>query len=439
MHRLLFRLGYKIKRPEVLKSYNFIKENEKLNNEQILINQERQLRKMIKFVESNVPYYKSLFSKLGIEAEDIKTVKDLEILPILTKKDIKNDPEGFIPANYTGSFVNGSTGGSTGAPLKYRMSKEDSALGAALLYRGFEYAGYSMGEKISIIAGSSLVSKNQTLKGKMQDYIMNYRHYSSYGMKDVDFLRFFNHLNSWKPSYLRGYASSLYLLSKYLERNQLELSYKLKGIFSTAEMLLPNQRKQIQKVFKTKVFNNYGLHDGGLTAFECSMHSGMHIDFDRSILEIVNDNNQQIYDNTGKIIATNLYNYAMPLIRYDTGDTGVYSTDICPCGCLRPLLKDVFGRTTDYLKLNGSIIGSPVLTVLMGKVDLQYYQIVQKSTSEVDITIVKGKNFDNKEENFIKNSLIEHVGNIQINFKEISETQITNKHKHKFIINEVCK
>jgi len=78
----------------------------------------------------------------------------------------------------------------------------------------------------------------------------------------------------------------------------------------------------IERVFDVQVFDNYGLGDGGISAFECHLHKGMHIDYERSILQTVNDSGEVVKCAIGRIIATSLYNYAMPFIRYDTGDFG---------------------------------------------------------------------------------------------------------------------
>ncbi|MFC3883391.1 hypothetical protein ACFOU2_07590 [Bacillus songklensis] len=253
MNRLKFKMGYMLKRPEVLRAYQEIKSNESKGMDFLQEFQNRQLQKMVKFAVENVPYYTELFSHLHLNWQDIKTVKDLEKIPILTKDEMKRNPESFIPKNQSIPYVDGSTGGSTGVPLKYRMSKEDYARGVALLLRGFGFAGYHLGDKMSIIAGSSLVSKSKSLKSRVQDYMLNFHRYLSYGMDEKDLQMYLINIQKNKPLFLRGYASSIYIFAKYLEENQLSLDHQIKAIFSTSEMLFPQQRRLIEKVFKTKV------------------------------------------------------------------------------------------------------------------------------------------------------------------------------------------
>lgn len=111
--------------------------------------QEQLLRKMIRFTYENVPFYHKVFNNLNIRPEDIKKLEDLEKLPILTKDIIKQNWNEFIPVNLKNmKYYNLTTGGSTGNPLRFRLSKYDRFFSSALLYRGWGYGGYELGDKI---------------------------------------------------------------------------------------------------------------------------------------------------------------------------------------------------------------------------------------------------------------------------------------------------
>ncbi|XXM72951.1 phenylacetate--CoA ligase family protein [Lysinibacillus sphaericus] len=439
MGKTLFKLGFYMKRPEVIRSYKEIKSLNNNNLQELEEYQNRLLRKLISHAVKEVPYYENLFKTLKLSVNDIETVKDLIKLPILTKEDIKKDPESFISKKYLQDAIKGSTGGSTGKPLKYYMSNKDYSMGVAQLLRGFEFAGYKLGDSMAIIAGSSLVSSKQSIKSKINDWVMNFKHYSSYGMSEEDLEEYYRQINKTRPRFIRGYASSIYLFAKYIKDYDLSLKYdNLSAIFTTAEKLMPQQRKIIEEVFGCEVFDNYGLNDGGISAFECNYHQGLHIDYERSILEVTSfDGESQLLDKQGKLIATSLHNYVMPFIRYDTGDLGSISSHPCECGCSRPLLREISGRVTDYLKINGTYIGSPVLTVLMGRVDTENYQIIQTGENSIEINIIKGSNYTAADEDFISNSFREHVQNINIRFNYFENLSgfMQSNNKFKFIIN----
>ena len=438
LNKCIFKASYLLKRPRIIRYYNEFNKNQWKSFEWLKNQQETQLKKLIYFAYENVPYYTKLFNRINVKPSDISAIKDLERIPILTKQIIKKNWQDFIPKNIDQiKCINGSTGGSTGAPLKYRMSNEDYERGSALLYRGFGYGGYKLGDKIAVIAGSSLVptTKSET-KRKIQDFFLNTRHYSSFEMSEENLLKYFYDVNKWKPDFFRGYPSSIYFFAKFIQDNNLKLNFQPKAIFTTAEKLFDKQKILIEEIFKAKVFDNYGLNDGGISAFECKEHNGMHIDGERSIMKVVDDEGKQVINQEGKILATSLYNYSLPFIRYDAGDLGIISDSECPCGRKTPLLKEISGRVTDFLKLNNIVIGSPVLTVLMGKFDIEQYQIIQNSPCSIVCKIVKCKIYRKEDEEFIIKSFYSHVGKINIKFDYVDSIMPTKAGKYKFIINK---
>src|SRR5690606_16709185 len=127
------------------------------------------------------------------------------------------------------------------------------------------------------------------------------------------------------------------------------------------------------------------------------------------------------------------YNKQFPFLRYDTGDLGKVEKKTISTGQERLVLTNLYGRVTDSIKINDRIVGSPVLTVLLGKVDVLRYQIIQEQCALILILRV-GKSYTVDSENFILTSLLEHLGDCKINF-DYKSPFIESKNKHKFIIN----
>ena len=429
--RALINLSYKIRGRKELVHYNNFLEQQNATIEELEEQQLNAFLNLFEFTRKNTPYYSKLFKKLKLNKHDFKAISDLGKIPVLTKKIILENYNDFFPYTDTGRFVHGSTGGSTGEPLKYRMSIDDYSRGVALLYRGLERSGYKLGDKLAIIAGGSLVKNKHSYIADINNYILNFKPFSSYGMDEEILNNFYYNLKKWKPTYLRGYASSLALFADFCIKNNKEINFN--SVFSTAEMLAPKQRLLIETAFNTKVFNNYGLNDGGISAYENDLHDGFIIDTERSILEIVEENKiENVMNQKGRILATSLYNYSFPFIRYDSGDVGSQIEQ----SNNRKKLINLGGRITDYIILNDKVIGSPILTILMGKVDAIKYQIIQKLNGSLEIRIIKGAKYDMKQELFISNSLNSNLGgNIEINFI-YTDQFIQSKNKHKFIIKE---
>ena len=437
--KAIFQLSYSLRRPQLIRYYNEFEKTQWLPFEQLRDMQEEQLRNLIAFAYTQVPYYARLFNELGLKPADITGIQDLEKLPILTKQTIKQDWPKFAPRNIGQlRHIVRSTGGSTGTPLTYRMSAEDYERGVALLYRGWGYGGYRLGDSVAVIAGSSLMpTTGSTVRKKVQDYLLNKQSYSSFGMSADTLLRYVHSINRFRPRFIRGYASAIYHFAKFTASSGLELNFQPQAVFSASEKLLDQQRKVIERVLGAKVFDTYGLHDGGVSAYECEAHAGMHVDTERAILEVVDENGEQVFGKPGRILATCLYNYALPFIRYDTGDLGVLAESQCPCGRKTPLLEEITGRLTDLLNLNGRIIGSPVLTVLFGGFDIEQYQIIQTGHNSIVCKIVRGKTYEKQDEEFIRESFLTHVGSIDIRFEYVDSIVPPGGNKHKFIISAI--
>lgn len=432
--KIVFIIIHLISKPRVILYYLILNKNMKKTTEELISEQINKIIAYLNFCKNHVPYYNDIipYQLNPLGKNSFRTYFDK--IPPLTKNILRSCSDKLTPINCNvGKFAAGQTGGSTGEPLKYKMSRECSDMALAILYRGWGYGGYNLGDKMAIMAGGSLVSKKKSFKTLVRDYVMNIRRYSSYGVDPDRFMQYYLDINKWKPKYLRGYVVSIYEFAKFIEANDLTLEFK--SIFTVAEMLLPHQRQYIEKVFNAEVFNTYGLNDGAVSAFECNLHDGFHIDTERGFLEVVDESGKAVIDQEGRILATSLLNKATPFVRYDTGDIGVISSKKCRCGSPYPLLESLKGRDTDALVVNGSIIGSPVLTVLMAGIPALRYQFVLNESGSLIINIEKCADYSQKDEDFIRESLYSQVGPFEMMFQYGEEFFYNvDGGKHRFIV-----
>ena len=214
-NRPLFIFAHSLGDRSFYTTYKQLVKNQYRPYSELKAEQEKQLRHMISYAYDNIPYYKKLFKRLKLDPGDIKRIEDLEKLPILTKEIIKKNWEDFKPINLSSmKYGERSTGGSTGTPFQYRLSKHDRFLGGALLYRGWGYAGYELGDKMVFLSGSSLGGKTKSLIiKKSHEFVRNIRKLSSFDMSIKEMNKYVKIINNFKPKYLRGYASSIYFYS----------------------------------------------------------------------------------------------------------------------------------------------------------------------------------------------------------------------------------
>jgi phenylacetate-CoA ligase len=421
--------------------YKSIIDNQFKSYSEIKEIQYSELKKLIKFSLKNIPFYKTRYCTLNLN--DYKQSDQLlECFSTVNKIEIKKNPELFKRSNRFSKekSYKMTTGGSTGVPLHYELSKIDMKYSRLLKYKGFSYAGYSIGDPIIFVGGGSLINK-PTLKTRIISKFLNSYKFSSYKINEEVFEKIVECIKKEKLVFIYGYASTIYLISKYIiSRKYSFVIGKVKGVFPTSEVLHDFQRATMEEAFGNCIFNDYGVNDGGASAHECDQHQGMHLDTERSIIEILDDNGTQVYEGIGKVVVTSLKNYTMPFIRYETGDIAKITHLPCNCGRTTPRIVEIYGRTTDYLTIEGNYIGSPVLTVLMGKLDIDLYQIIQEDLNNVTFKIYKITGFDESEKSYISkhisNSVLSHYPTVQIKISFYDFLpQIDNKFK--YIVNKM--
>jgi phenylacetate-CoA ligase len=418
---LLFKKNNKL---EVLKELN---NNLKIDYITMKDLQFKQIVNVLKDAYENVPFYKYWFDLHKVDIKEINNWDAFEEkIPILTKKDIISHIDKFEHKTIK-KFGIRTTGGSTGTPLKYKFSLKDKIYAEAIYLRGLSFGGYHIGNKIVYFGGGSLIS-NQKKKWstKLYEKIFGLYVYSSYGITDDDLKKILNTIQTKHIKFIRGYVSSIFLLADYALKHHINI--QLKSAFVTSEMLFENQRKRIQLAFNCDVYDNYSLYDGGVSAYEMK-NIGRVIDMERAYMEIDKSEGTE-----GRILATQFYNNVFPFIRYDTGDIGEISLEYTENYPYRPILKKLLGRQTEYLLLNNKKIGSPVLTILMGRTKAEQYKIVQKNEDLVELYIKKSESWSEIDEKNIKESLFDKCGKFKL--KIIYVEVFVNENKHKIITRE---
>lgn len=428
--------------PRFLTIYKKVLRNDKHSYKNHVEDQEKLLIKLIQYAYKNVNYYKKTFDKNHLKPSDIKKLEDLEKIPILTKDDIRENLDDFKNRKKLFRYLDYfefPTGGTTGKPLLYKISRKDRVLSLCLLYRGWSNAGYQLGDKMVLLGGSSLgINPKNKLWQNVQENFRNIKKLSAFDLDKKNMIDYINTINKFEPKFIRGYPSAIYDFCNFIDENNYKI-WSPKAIFTTSEVLYPNMRKKIERIFKCKIYDGYGLNDGGVSAYECAQHNGLHIDMDRAILEVVDDNGKKIENGTGKIIATDLNNLIFPFIRYDTGDIGEIVTDKCICGRETPRLTRILGRSVDVLITpEGKKIHGWFFLYIFWKYQkgIKKYRVIQKNINDIEINLVIGNDFDDNQISIIKSIIRERTPTWNVEFKIVEDIKSDYSSKRKFIINE---
>ncbi|MFY8166859.1 MAG: hypothetical protein ACOVJ8_09720 [Sediminibacterium sp.] len=269
-----------------------------------------------------------------------KNASSYESLNVLTKNDIRQQMNSFIVNNYPFKLFKKSTSGSTGTPLSYLTTSTSRSYLWTGIILSWEVAGYKLGDRVAFIAGTALLNHSSKLKHAIFYKLFNIDGYSAFSLSDDDISRYLKKIISRKTKIIYGYASALDKIASYLKYHP-EYSFpNLKGIICTSEMLTDVMRVNIAQGFKTRVLNQYGCNEAGVSAFECEANQ-LHLISTRAFIES---------DISGNLIATDLSNEGFPIIKYNTGDIVEFS-DTINCTCKRnfPILTNVLGRSGDIV------------------------------------------------------------------------------------------
>jgi phenylacetate-CoA ligase len=402
--------------------------------------QNEKLRALVMHAYQNVPYYRRIFEERGLIGGDIQTVEDLNRLPILTKDIIWRNFNDMTAkgVNKWKPLLN-ATSGSTGEPLKYYIDMEVASVSWAGMFRGWQWAGYKLGDKRATLAGASLVpDKSPSLINRLRWLVENNRPFSAVHLDKKRMAEYARKIACYKPKFLRGYPSALFTFAQYLEQEGID-NIRPEAVFTTAEMLLPQHRSAIKQQFGCDVFDQYGCYDGGPQAMECAEHLGYHISTEKVIMEFVDKDKKPVpVGCSGEILATDLCNYTMPFIRYAVGDRGTLSGDQCSCGRGLPLMKSLEGRTTDILSFdNGITLSGPALTLVFKDCHIKQYQVIQEAGDRLLIKVVKGVGYTDRDTNHFLRIIQSHIGeNISITTEFVEEIPTDKAGKYKFIISK---
>ena len=456
----LLPLGEKLLKRNLSHEYKEALKTEWLSKEELYNLQCNKLQQLIKHCYSNGPYYTSLFDSLGLKPESIKCREDLEKIPVLTKEDIRNNFDKLISTDISARrHINGSTGGSTGTPMKFIADVNTWTRLRAANFRMWHSAGYEFGEKMFTLAGNSLVKK-----------IGNERHISPKDIYDIVIMRNKKHdctdissqamaghykaLMNYKPKVIRGYASSLYFLARYIEQNNLPVS-PVCAVFTTGEKLHSRYRRKLQKVFHAPVFDGYGAADGGLGAHECPLHEGLHVSEENCVVEITDDKGKNLPDGqTGHVITTDLNNFAFPFIRYKVGDLAYFKEDLCSCGRGSRVLGEVIGREgrAVYNKEGRPYSSIVIDNMMFPNLDIHSaescatyelidkFQVRQDKNGDLDILIKKlDSGTDDETIYYVIENFKKHFPTSEINLRFVNDIPTLPSGKEDYCVSEFTK
>ncbi len=368
----------------------FQPEIECASHEQIRAWQDERLVKTVRHAYDHIPYYRNLMDKKGVVPEDIQSVDDLKKLPFLTKDDLRDAyPYGLLAVPLSDAVRIQSTSGTTGRRVVAFYTQHDLDLWEECCARALVAAGATREDVVHVSYGYGLFTGGPGLNGgshKLGSLTLP----MSSGNTDRQ-IQFMCDLGSTILCCTPSYAA--YLGETICERG-LQDQIKLKaGIFG-AEAWSEEMRQDIQNKLHIKAYDIYGLTEisGPGVSYECSEQTGMHVNEDHFIAEIIDPVTGEVLPEgeKGELVFSCITKEAFPLLRYRTRDICVLSRKKCSCGRTHVKMSKPMGRSDDMLIVKGvNVFPSQIETVLLNKGYPANYQIIVSRENNSDILEVQ--------------------------------------------------
>ncbi|MBQ8740636.1 MAG: phenylacetate--CoA ligase [Clostridia bacterium] len=370
----------------LLEKRYYQKEIETMPVEDIKKLQSEKLVKQVKHVYENVPYYRDLMDKKGVSPDDIHGIEDLHLLPFLTKADLRDAyPYGLLAKPLSECVRIQSTSGTTGRRVVAFYTQHDIDLWEDCCARAIVAAGGTNEDVCQVAYGYGLFTGGPGLNGGSHKVGCLTLPMSSGNTERQ--LQFMTDLKATILCCTPSYAA--YLGESLTEKGYTPDTIPLKaGIFG-AEPWTEEMRRGIEKTLGIKAYDIYGLTEtsGPGVSFECEEQTGMHINEDHFLAEIIDPETGEVLPegSKGELVFTSLDKEAFPLLRYRTRDICVLTRKPCSCGRTHIKMSKPMGRSDDMMIIRGvNVFPSQIETVLLNEGYQPNYQIVLDRVNNTD-------------------------------------------------------
>jgi len=381
---------------------------------------------------------KSYCGRLPQESESPK-IKDL---PMWTREDQRR--LSTVPGNQpvVGSFLH-STGGSSGVPVRFYVTRESYEWRMAVSDRGYSWAGAEEGRRSFYVWGAPIRPEGRLQRAKktVHHWLQGRTYFDSFDFSDARKEECCRRINACRPAAIVGYAGNLVELARFARAHRSCLAWRAKTIVTAAEGLLPGQRELLQEYLGGEVFRSYGTREFMLIGMECSKHCGYHVASDNLLVEVVDrEGNPAASGETGRILITDLHNAANPFIRYEVGDYGRLAPEPCPCGLPFPLLADVEGRVQEVIHTpdGGQLTALFVPHLMKEFSQVEGYQLVQDDSKHLVVNLIVKQDLADEARVQLLASLRERLGeNMNIELKRVVSLEKNRTGKIPIVISRI--
>lgn len=395
------------------------------------------LNDFIKDAVTDSLFYRNSVIKGGLDLDNLSDLKYIRKFPIINKAIVRENYSDIW--NKARSKYKFSSSGTTGTSLHVYLDKSAYQREYAFRWHFFSIAGARRKDTFAYFLGNNLhpVEKNKPPFHIVDPYEKSI-YFSLFHMSAENLKYYLNAFNQFKPLYIKGYPSGLFVFAKFILESGNKV-HKPKAIFCASETLNDFQKIILEEVFQCPVYQWYGQVETTINIQECE-HRRLHVKEEYGLLELLNEEGEEA--KPGEIasaIATGWGNKAFPLIRYNTGDNMILASDQnCPCGRNGRIIEKIIGRDEDFIITpEGRKIGrldfifKPLNTVVES-------QIIQESLDQILVKVVPMIGYTVKDEKLIKEMVNKYIGkSIHVRIELVNSIERSANGKIRYVISKV--
>jgi len=440
--RALLSATLRMRKSDALGAYAEIAGALRAPREQVLAAQMASLSRLLAYAEQWVPYYRQMFSELGITSRDVRSLDDFARLPVLTKDIVRERQRDLLSEDPSvGPLVAHHSGGSTGVPLTFFHDRRYLDYALATDYRTYAQAGWRPGEMTAFFWGwPKRMYGMSRLEFEARQLLRRDYQFDAFRSGSADMDRWVRTMHRLRPAIAVGYASTAARFAEHLLGTGQRVR-PLRGVFTTAEKLYPPQREALEAAFGCRVYDCYGSSEVRNVAAECP--SGrMHVNADGVLLET----GDPLPGGGGlaPFIVTSLRSRGMPFIRYRNEDCGALVDGECDCGNGAPLVRLEIARVSDNFVLPGGHVVHGLFFThrLYGSKGIANFQFHQTKPDHITLWVVPVPGADAEREASIQRLLADFAAlspvPITIDVRQTDHIPLSAAGKHRYTRSDVA-
>ena len=362
----------------------------------LLAYQEAQLRRLIEHAHANVPYYRALLGSHGVTPAQIRTLADLDRIPISSKADLRRQPPLDLLAAglHPDRLRRIQTTGSSGMPFVLYRSPGERRLHHLFWLRAYREFGQRLGDRVVRVSarrprsGSPLARLAEPLRATgLESYWLDVTTPPEELLDELARLR---------PGVVTGYPGILARLGEGLRRKG-RADIRPRFVIAGGEVLTGARRAQIEATWGVPVREVYACFETSLIALACQATGLLHVCDDSVVLEVLGSDGRPVEaGERGEVVLTSLHSFAMPFIRYRLGDVATRgASGGCACGSPFGTIGQVQGRMLDFFRLPSGRLVHPYEIIMRLQEDgwVGQCQVVQEAADRIVVLIVPGPAF----------------------------------------------